>query len=91
MAWKGDAPKLAIGCGLMALMFYSSRHGYDEPTEHKPLITRSGQLALPGSLFRLLLLFLLPGGLGHFRISHVPEFFLACPPKLSLLLHEIGL
>jgi len=23
---------LIIGCGLMALLFYSSRHGYDEPT-----------------------------------------------------------
>jgi fatty acid desaturase len=23
---------LVIGCGLMALLFYSSRHGYDEPT-----------------------------------------------------------
>jgi hypothetical protein len=22
-----------IGCGLMALMFYSSRHGYDEPPD----------------------------------------------------------
>jgi general stress protein CsbA len=22
---------LIIGCGLMALLFYSSRHGYDEP------------------------------------------------------------
>jgi hypothetical protein len=22
---------LAVGCGLMALLFYSSRHGYDEP------------------------------------------------------------
>jgi hypothetical protein len=22
---------LIIGCGLMALVFYSSRHGYDEP------------------------------------------------------------
>jgi fatty acid desaturase len=22
---------LVIGCGLMALLFYSSRHGYDEP------------------------------------------------------------
>ena len=22
---------LAIGCGLMALLFYSSRHGYDAP------------------------------------------------------------
>jgi len=25
---------LIIGCGLMALLFYSSRHGYDEP--HRP-------------------------------------------------------
>lgn len=24
---------LMIGCGLMALMFYSSRHGYDEPPD----------------------------------------------------------
>lgn len=24
---------LAVGCGLMALLFYSSRHGYDEPFE----------------------------------------------------------
>jgi hypothetical protein len=23
---------LAVGCGLMALLFYSSRHGYDEPS-----------------------------------------------------------
>ena len=23
---------LVIGCGLMALLFYSSRHGYDEPS-----------------------------------------------------------
>ena len=22
---------LLVGCGLMALVFYSSRHGYDEP------------------------------------------------------------
>jgi hypothetical protein len=22
---------LIVGCGLMALLFYSSRHGYDEP------------------------------------------------------------
>jgi len=26
---------LAVGCGLMALLFYSSRHGYDEPFEPK--------------------------------------------------------
>ena len=25
---------LAIGCGLMALMFYSSRHGYDDIDRH---------------------------------------------------------
>jgi hypothetical protein len=25
---------LGIGCGLMALMFYSSRHGYDEYQGH---------------------------------------------------------
>jgi hypothetical protein len=24
---------LVIGCGLMALLFYSSRHGYDEPSQ----------------------------------------------------------
>jgi hypothetical protein len=24
---------LIIGCGLMALLFYSSRHGYDEPSQ----------------------------------------------------------
>ena len=23
---------VVIGCGLMALLFYSSRHGYDEPS-----------------------------------------------------------
>jgi hypothetical protein len=27
----GAALSLLIGCGLMALLFYSSRHGYDEP------------------------------------------------------------
>jgi hypothetical protein len=25
---------LVVGCGLMALLFYSSRHGYDEPFQH---------------------------------------------------------
>jgi hypothetical protein len=24
---------LVIGCGLMALVFFSSRHGYDEPPD----------------------------------------------------------
>ena len=28
--WLGIAFSLVIGCGLMLLMFYSSRHGYDE-------------------------------------------------------------
>jgi hypothetical protein len=27
----GVGLSLIVGCGLMALMFYSSRHGYDEP------------------------------------------------------------
>ena len=26
---------LIVGCGLMALMFYSSRQGYDEPPRYK--------------------------------------------------------
>lgn len=28
--WLGIAFSLIVGCGLMALLFYSSRHGYDE-------------------------------------------------------------
>jgi len=28
----GGGFSLIIGCGLMALLFYSSRHGYDEPS-----------------------------------------------------------
>lgn len=28
--WLGIVFSLMVGCGLMALMFYSSRHGYDE-------------------------------------------------------------
>jgi hypothetical protein len=27
---------LALGCGLMALLFYSSRHGYDEIGSNEP-------------------------------------------------------
>jgi hypothetical protein len=27
----GIVISLIVGCGLMALLFYSSRHGYDEP------------------------------------------------------------
>jgi cation transporter-like permease len=30
----GVVLSLVVGCGLMALVFYSSRHGYDEP--HPP-------------------------------------------------------
>jgi len=26
---------LVIGCGLMALLFYSSRHGYDEAAQYR--------------------------------------------------------
>jgi Na+-driven multidrug efflux pump len=29
--WLGVVFSLLIGCGLMALVFYSSRKGYDEP------------------------------------------------------------
>ena len=29
--WLGIVFSLVIGCGLMALLFYSSRRGYDEP------------------------------------------------------------
>ena len=28
----GGAFSLIIGCGLMALLFYSNRHGYDDPS-----------------------------------------------------------
>jgi len=28
--WLGIVFSLVVGCGLMALVFYSSRHGYDE-------------------------------------------------------------
>ena len=28
--WLGIAFSLVVGCGLMALMFYSSRRGYDD-------------------------------------------------------------
>jgi len=28
----GVVLSLVVGCGLMALLFYSSRHGYDEPS-----------------------------------------------------------
>jgi hypothetical protein len=29
--WIGIALSLIVGCGLMVLVFYSSRKGYDEP------------------------------------------------------------
>jgi hypothetical protein len=28
----GVVVSLVVGCGLMALLFYSNRHGYDEPS-----------------------------------------------------------
>ena len=27
---------IVVGCGLMALIFYSSRYGYDEPSHEEP-------------------------------------------------------
>lgn len=32
--WLGIVFSLLVGCGLMALLFYSSRHGYDEPAHY---------------------------------------------------------
>lgn len=32
--WLGIVFSLAVGCGLMALLFYSSRHGYDVPPRY---------------------------------------------------------
>ena len=32
--WLGIVFSLAVGCGLMALLFYSSRHGYDAPPRY---------------------------------------------------------
>ena len=34
---------LVVGCGLMALLFYSSRHGYDEPHYDQPHFDESHQ------------------------------------------------
>ena len=34
--WLGIVFSLVVGCGLMALVFYSSRHGYDEPAHFEP-------------------------------------------------------
>jgi hypothetical protein len=33
--WLGIVFSLVVGCGLMALVFYSSRHGYDEAAYHE--------------------------------------------------------
>jgi hypothetical protein len=32
--WLGIVFSLAVGCGLMALVFYSSRHGHDDAASH---------------------------------------------------------
>jgi hypothetical protein len=32
----GIVISLAVGFGLMGLLFYSSRHGYDEPADQQP-------------------------------------------------------
>jgi len=34
--WFGIAFSLVVGIGLMALVFYSSRRGYDEPAQIEP-------------------------------------------------------
>ena len=34
--WLGIVFSLVVGCGLMALVFYSSRHGYDEAARFDP-------------------------------------------------------
>lgn len=34
--WLGIVFSLVVGCGLMVLVFYSSRHGYDEPARLDP-------------------------------------------------------
>ena len=33
--WLGIVFSLVVGCGLMALLFYSSRHGYDTPPQYE--------------------------------------------------------
>jgi len=32
--WLGIVFCIVIGCGLMALLFFSSRHGYDTPPQY---------------------------------------------------------
>jgi hypothetical protein len=39
---------LVVGCGLMALLFYSSRHGYDEPFQPDDDRERARTDGLPG-------------------------------------------
>jgi membrane protein YdbS with pleckstrin-like domain len=34
--WLGIVFSVLVGCGLMALVFYSSRHGYDEAAHFEP-------------------------------------------------------
>ena len=34
--WLGIVFSLVVGCGLMALVFYSSRHGYDDAARFDP-------------------------------------------------------
>jgi len=33
--WLGIVFSLVVGCGLMALVFYSSRRGYDAPPQYE--------------------------------------------------------
>ena len=39
--WLGIVFSLVVGCGLMALVFYSSRHGYDDAVDRPFDETRS--------------------------------------------------
>ena len=38
----GVLGSVVVGCGLMALVFYSSRRGYDERAAHNEFTERSG-------------------------------------------------
>ena len=46
---------IVVGCGLMALMFYSSRRGYDEPPDLNPINDdlRDGVKRRPGEAMLL--------------------------------------
>jgi hypothetical protein len=56
MSWHGYAAmilgivfSLLVGCGLMGLMFYSSRHGYDEPFDRSQSKPKGKKRKAPAS------------------------------------------